>query len=617
MAISRRNFLKCAAVTAGGAILADNPFVKATAKAALKKDVKYIPSYCEMCFWRCGLVAKVEDGKVVKLEGNSLHPQSRGRLCAKGQAGIGLLYDKDRLQTPLIRTGERGDGSYRKASWDEAYEYIAQKLNTIKEQYGPEAVNIFAHGDGGTHLGHFLEAFGSPNHSHPSYAQCLGAREVAFNLTFGQGPASSVERVDMTNSRVIALFGTHLGENMHNSQVQDFVEGLGNGAKLIVVDPRYSTAASKSAMWLPIKPGTDLALILSWIHILIKGGMYDKEYIEKYAIGFDELESSVAKYTPEWAAKKTDLDEEQIIESIKELGRYKPNVVVHPGRHYSWYGDDTQRGRGIAILNALLGSWGREGGLWLPPKVNLPKMAKGEEYPEPERESLAMGEYAMAGAGITTEVRKATISGEPYPIKGWIVCGTNLMKTLPGPELTKKAIDNLDLLVNIDIMPTDTVMMSDVILPTTSYLERHDHLAVVKQKGAGVGIRQPVANPWKDVRPEWLIGKELCQKMGLEKYIEFETLEEHMRAEAKLWNINYDKLSKTGYIPLNDSYHPYITEENQPVFNTPSKKIELFSESLEEEDFDPVPKFTQHKEPPWECSACSMAEVLFTPSLEQ
>jgi len=598
MAISRRNFLKCAAFTAGGAVLADNPFVKATAKAAMKKDVKYIPSYCEMCFWRCGLVAKVEGGKVVKLEGNPLHPQSRGRLCARGQAGIGLLYDKDRLQTPLIRTGERGDGKYRKASWDEAYSYIAEKLTGIKKKYGPESVALFAHGNGGAYMGNFLEAFGSPNHSHPSYAQCLGAREVAFTLTYGQGPASTAERVDMANSRVIALFGSHMGENMHNSHNQDFVDGLANGAKLIVVDPRYSTAAGKASMWLPIKPGTDLALILAWINIVIQEKWYDREYLEKYATGFDELKEAVKGYTPEWDAKETDLPKQDIIEAIRELGRYKPNVVVHPGRHYSWYGDDTQRGRGLAILNALLGTWGRKGGLWLPPKVNLTKMKETVKYPKPKRESLGFGDYPFASAGITTEVRRATIEGTPYPIKAWFVIGTNLMKTMPVPGKTLEAIKNLDLLVNIDLMPTDMVMMSDVILPSTSYLERHDSLAIVTQKNAGVAIRQPVANPWKNVKPAWLIAKELCNKMGLKKYVEYKTLDEQMRQQAKLWKIDYKKLETTGYIPIPDSYHPYITEKNQPVFATDSKKIELYSEALDEEDMDPVPKYTRHKVPP-------------------
>lgn len=597
MAVSRRNFLKCAAFTIGGTALAGSPFVKASSVLAVK-DIQSIPSFCEICFWKCGLVARVEDGKVVKLEGNSQNPQSRGRLCARGQGGIGLLYDKDRLKTPLIRTGERGDGKYKKVSWDEAYSYIADKMNTIKEKYGPESMALFAHGTGGGYMANFIEAYGSPNECHPSYAQCKGAREVGFSLTFGSGPASSSERADMSKSKVIALFGTHLGENMHNSHVQDFTEGLAQGAKLIVVDPRFSTAASKASMWLPIKPGTDLALILAWTNIIISEGLYDKEYIAKYAVGLEQLKESVKGYSAAWAAEQTDLPEADILEAARELGRYKPNVVLHPGRHVSWYGDDTQRSRGIAILNALLGTWGREGGLYLPPKVKLAKLKKTHHHPEPEEESITRGDYPFAYGGITTEVRDVTITGKPYPIKGWILIGTNLLKTLPSVPQTMEAIKNLDLLVSIDIMPTDTVMMSDVILPAATYLERHDELMVVKQKSAGIAIRQPVVKPMYDTKPPWLIAKELCNKMGLGKFVEYNTLEEKLRKLAALWEVDYKTLSTKGYVPLPKISSPYISEDNPPVFKTESGKIELYSLALEDEDFDPVPKFTPPVEPP-------------------
>jgi len=597
MAVSRRTFLKCAAFTLGGTVLAESPFVKATTLLA-GKDVRYVPSYCEICFWKCGLIARVEDGTVVKLEGHGANPQSRGKLCGRGQGGIGLLYDKDRLKTPLMRVGERGDGKYKKVSWDEAYSYIADKMNGIKETYGPEAMALFAHGSGTGYLSNFNKAFGSPNESHPSYAQCKGARDVGFTLTFGSEPASSSERVDMANSRVIALFGTHLGENMHNSHVQDFTEGLSRGAKLIVVDPRFSTAATKASMWLPIKPGTDLALILAWTNILISEDLYDKDYIEKYASGFDELRDSVKEFTPAWAAKLTDLPEEQIVEAARELGRYRPNVVVHPGRHVSWYGDDTQRSRGIAILNALLGSWGREGGLYLPPKKNLAKAGKGPDYPKPGKPSITKGKFPFAYAGVTTEVRDVTISADPYPIKGWILIGTNLMKTLPAPQKTLEAISKLDLLVSIDVMPTDTVMMSDIILPASTYLERHDDLMVVEQMEAGVAIRQPVVEPMYETKPPWLIAKELCTKLGLEQFVPYNTLEDKLKKVAASWNIDYRELSEKGYVPLANSYAPYITEGNPPEFKTDSGKIELHSLALEDAGFDPVPRFTAPEEPP-------------------
>lgn len=599
MAISRRSFIKYVAAAAGTRVLAESPFLGAKARAAASNDnARYVPTVCEICFWKCGLVAKVVDGRVVKLEGNPLHPQSRGMLCGRGQGGLGLLYDKDRLKTPMIRTGPRGANQYRKATWDEALGLVAEKMQAIKEQHGPEAMALFAHGTGEAYTGNLLKAFGSPNQAFPSFSQCKGPREVGFALTFGEGPASSVERVDMANSRVVALFGTHLGENMHNSQVQDFATAVGRGTKFIVVDPRFSTAAAKAAMWLPIKPGTDTALALAWINILITEGWYDKDYIEKYATGFEELKEAVKDYTPAWAARETELPAGQIIEAARELGRYKPNVVVHPGRHVVWHGNDTQRSRALAILNALLGSWGREGGLWLPPKAKLPELEGRPEYPESDRDSLIFGKYPFAYGGLTNVVRDATLSGKPYPIKGWMVIGTNLMKTLPNQKETRQAIDNLDLLVAIDVMPTDTVMLADVILPASTYLERHDELMSVKQKSVGVALRQPVVPPMYESKPPWLIAKELCNKLNLGEYVPYDTLEEQMRKQAAMWNIDYEELMDKGYVPVPGNYQPYISATNEPKFKTDSGKINLYSTELADEGFAPIPTYEPIEQPP-------------------
>ncbi len=598
MGISRRSFMKYVAAAAGTTVLAETPFLGAKARAAASQEkARYVPTTCEICFWKCGLVAKVVDGRVVKLEGNPLHPQSRGKLCGRGQGGLGLLYDKDRLKTPLIRTGPRGSNQYRKASWDEALGLVAEKMQGIKEKYGPEAMALFAHGTGEAYTSNLLKAFGSPNQAFPSFSQCLGPREVGFTLTFGEGPASSCERVDMTNSRVVALFGTHLGENMHNSQVQDFAEAIGRGTKFIVVDPRFSTAASKAAMWLPIKPGTDTALALAWINILISEGWYDKAYIDKYATGFDQLKEEVKQYTPAWAAQVTELPEAQIIESARELGRYKPNVVVHPGRHTVWHGNDAQRSRSLAILNALLGSWGRKGGLWLPPKAKLPNLEGGPEYPEPKREALIFGDYPLALGGLTNVVRDSTISAKPYPIKGWMVIGTNLMKTLPNQNETRQAIDNLDFLVVIDVMPTDTAMLADVILPASTYLERHDELQKVKQKGVGIALRQPVVPPMYESKPPWLIVKELADKLGLGEFVPYATLEEDLRKQAALWNVDYEELMDKGYVSVPGNYNPYIAADNEPIFKTVSGKIALYSVELKDNGFAPIPTYEPIEQP--------------------
>ncbi|RMF99423.1 MAG: nitrate reductase, partial [Nitrospirae bacterium] len=402
---------------------------------------------------------------------------------------------EDRLKVPLIRSGNRGDGKYRKASWDEALGYVAEKMASIRDKYGPEAMALLMHGPGGAFFMNLLQAYGSMNIAAPSYSMCIGARNEAFHMTFGEDPGGA-ERVDLTNSRVIVFFGTHLGENMHNSLNQDFAEAISRGAKLIVVDPRFSTAAGKAEHWLAIKPGTDMALMLAWINILITEGLYDREFVEKYTRGFEKLKDAVKRYTPRWAAEITDIPEGKIIETGREIGRYAPNVCIHPGRHSTWHGNDCQRERARAILVAITGSWGRPGGIYLKPKspsylkkrpYNIPP------YPEMKKDPVQFGDYPFAGGeGVVPELRRATIEGTPYPIKGWIVIGTNLMKTVPNQKETLKAINNLDLLVAVDVMPFDTVRLADVILPEATYLERYDPLIKVTQKGLGIALRQPV-----------------------------------------------------------------------------------------------------------------------------
>ncbi len=599
MNITRRDFLKIAAVT-GGAVAVGTPAVKSVLALGKKPAPlpQYIPTTCEMCFWRCGVIAKVIDGKVVKLEGNPIHPNSRGKLCARGHGGIGLLYDPDRLKTPLINTGSRGEAKFKKASWDEALGYVAEKMVKIKEKYGAESMALLTHGTISTYFMHLLQAYGSPNFAMPSFALCRGARGVAFELTFGED-VGNPERLDLQNSKAVVLIGSHLGENAHNSQCQEFAEAVGKGATLIVLDPRFSTAAGKAKYWLPIRPATDLAILLAWINLIISEGLYDKEYVAKYTSGFSELMQAVKDYTPEWAERETDIPASLIVETGRVLGKNKPHVLIHPGRHTAWYSDNVQRQRAVAILTALLGAYGRPGGIYLNPKKKLePVFLSDEDYPDHKPE-LNKGNYPFAGdEGITHAIVKSTITEQPYPIKGWFITGCNIMKAMPNQKETLQAIQKLDLLVAVDMMPYDGVMLADVVLPESTYLERHDDFFVVKERALGISIRQPVVQPMYDTKPGWWIAKELGKKLGLEKYFPWNTFEEFLKKKAEIWGINYSELSKNGYINFPESEKPYILPGEDFKFKTPSGKIELVSKELKEHGFDPVPKYTKHEQPP-------------------
>ena len=261
--MNRREFLKIsAALGAAGAV---PTLLGGCASQPLPGTgrVTTSPTVCNMCFWQCAATLYQEDDRPWKVVGHPDDPHCDGRLCTRGTGGIGAYLDPDRLRQPLLRVTEEGRQRFKPVSWDEAFDVIAEKMRAIGEKHGRDRIALFSHGDGGRHFGRMLQAFGSHAYAHPSFAQCRGPRETAFGLTYGEG-VGSPDRTDMANSRCIVLIGSHIGENLHNSQVQTLIRALDQGATLITVDPRFSVAASKSRHWLPIKPGTDIALLLAW-----------------------------------------------------------------------------------------------------------------------------------------------------------------------------------------------------------------------------------------------------------------------------------------------------------------------------------------------------------------
>lgn len=596
---SRRTFLKVTgAATAGVTAAATLPQTFLSwAEEAGQKEMKQIPTFCELCFWNCGLIAKVENNKVVKIDGNPLSMRGRGRLCGRGNAALGALYDPDRLKYPMINTGTRGAPAWKRATWDEALGLIAQKMNAIKQKYGAESMALFSHGTGGAFWKHLLKAYGCGNYTAPSFAQCRGPRDMGFYLTYGSD-VGSPEYYDFSKSRYIVLLGSHLGENAHNSQVQDIMSGLADGARLTVVDPRLSNIASKADRWLPIKPASDMALLLAWIRIVIEEGLYDREYVEKYASGLAELRAAVQQYTPEWAETETTIPRDTIVKVAREMGRNAPHVCVGAGRYSVWYGDDTQRSRAIAILNALLGSWGREGGYFFPAKGGVPEYPGLPDYPPHEDVPKLDAAYPFAALQTTTSIKHASITGKPHPIKGWFIYGCNLMKTMPDKQETIKAIQNLDLVVAIDVLPADIIAWADIVLPECTYLERYDNINIGRFKDLEISLRQPTVEPLWESKPSWWMTKELGGKLGLSAYFPWKDGEEYLAKRCEAGGIDFAELKKNGVMVKKDKSAPYITAENQPDFGTPSGKIELYSPQLEEKGFDPVPKYTRHPQPP-------------------
>ncbi|RLE16143.1 MAG: thiosulfate reductase [Actinobacteria bacterium] len=577
-------------------------------------------NYCNICPWRCGIIVKTVNGKVRKIEGNPLDPKSRGMLCARGQAGPSFIYDPDRLSQPMIRVGERGAGEFRSATWEEALDVVADGMKAIAETHGQESIAFFGHTSGDFWFtDHLPQAWGSPNASKASSSLCTSPREEASILTMGTNVGGH-EPVDWDYIECLVLIGTHIGEDARNTMMQDLANAKARGAKVIVVDPRFSTAATKADWWLAIKPGTDTALLLAWMNVLIAEDRYDVDFVAEWTEGFEELATHVAEFTPEWAAKITDLPADSIRNTGRMLGTAFPASAIVPGRHTTWYGNDTQRMRAVYIINSLLGAYGRKGGIYLGKKPLLdpypqrPYTVQGSsggcaaEPGEEESAELPLGptgkvradgvrEKFLRGPTAMQELIEPMITGDPYPIKGLFLYGLNLLHTIPNPERTKEALRNLDLVVGIDVLPQDHIAWCDVVLPEASYLERYDELWACKHKTPYIAMREPAVEPFADTKPAWWMARELGLRLGLDPYFKWETIEEYLDRRLLTAGSSLEKMRAAGGIVVQKGA-PYLEDHSSSPFMTPSGKIQLYSAPLADAGFDAIPVYEPIAEPP-------------------
>lgn len=604
---TRRDFIKIAGVGTAGAVglTAGGSFIKAATSADPADDRKgkvvKTPTYCEMCTYQCAGFAYVKDGNPWKIEGNPIDEHCYGKLCTKGTSGFGAYSDPDRLKKPLIRVEERGKQVFREATWDEALDFIADRMKDIKKKYGSESMAMFSHGSGSKWFAHMLSAYGSRSIAEPSYGNCRGPREEGYMITYGE-PIDSPERTDMKNSKCIVLMGSHLGENTLTQQVIEFTTAISKGATIIVVDPRFSTAASKAKYWLPITPSTDIALLLAWINVLITEDIYNKDYVEKYCFGFDQLKAQVKNYTPEWAYPITGISPDMIRVTAREMAKNAPSTLVHPGRYTVWTGDDTQRTRANGILNALLGSWGQEGGFFMPESASVPAYPY-PKYPEPSagykdaiKEQYPLGNLALTGGVCEATIPDAKLGQNPF-YRGWIIYGTNLIKSLPDREQTIKALQGLDLVVAIDILPTEITGYADVVLPDTTYLERYDDIRVSSTRDPQIALRMPAMKPLYDSKPAWWIARELGIKLGLKKYFPWKNVEEYLDYRLKRAGTSLKEMQRVGIKNYTRTTPMYITDLPDFKFFTNSGKIEIYSHQLADHGFDPIPRYNAHEAP--------------------
>jgi thiosulfate reductase/polysulfide reductase chain A len=594
--ISRRDFLKLG--TAAGITLAAgqmlSPMVAQAAREAghLNADGDgYIPTMCEMCVWRCGVLAKVKDGRVVKLDGNPEHAHSKGNLCPRGQSGLMNTYDPDRVLTPLIRVGKRGEGKFRQASWDEALDMVASNMLKIKEKYGPEAM-VFSstHNLSQVQFENLLYAFGSPNYG-TQRSLCFNAMITAFSLTYGVEEPSRI----YDNVEFILMVGRNMMEAISTSETSELSHAIDRGAKLVYLDPRYTKTASKAAEWIPIRPGTDSAFLLAMINVIVSNKLADCEFVKKYVVGCDGIQAEMSKYTPEWAEEITGVPAATIERTAREYAAAKHNALAHPGWRTSNFINSFQTERAIATLNAISGNVLTPGGclsaeltaegagLGAPPQPPYPRVSALRLDGVPWKYPLV-----PLKLGVFQELRDSILTDEPYQAHGWFIARQNPVMSIPDRSKTLKAFGKMDFIATVDIIMNDTAWFSDVVLPEASYLERYDPLLPVDGKAF---IRQPVIEPQGEAKSALWIYKELGERLGLGDYFQYEDEEDYIRQQLEPLGVSLEEVKKKGYAEM-----PEDKGDGEISFNTPSGKIEVYSETLKNAGFSPWPTW---EEPPY------------------
>jgi thiosulfate reductase/polysulfide reductase chain A len=555
-------------------------------------------SLCFMCSVRCPIKVQVRDGQVRWIEGNPLVPGMEGSLCPRGAAGVNMLYDNERLQSPLIRDGERGAGKWRKVGWDEALDYITDKLKNIIDKDGGQSVVLGERTQLATHVSKsFLKAIGSPNHfTHD--ALCKGSVNTACRSLFGYTDAQL--GIDYKNTKHIVLYGRNIFEAISVKEVNNLTQALENGAKLTYIDPRVTVTATKAHRYWMIRPGTDLALNYALINVILKERLYDSQYVDRWVQGLAELQDFVQPYTPQWAEEETGIPADEIVTFAREISRDKPAVIFHFGYRGASYTNEIYQRRAIMILNSLMGSVEAKGGFFIKKGPGEVGGKPARKLTEQEFPKLDLTRFDKVGTpefplpdpnhGVAQILPYAILKEDPYPIKALIAYRLDPLGSIPDTALTKKALDKLDLLVTIDINYSDIAWYSDVVLPESSYLERTDCIQQANGLKPQMFLRRQAVAPRYDTREGAMILKQIAERIGVGRYFPYENMEELVRWQLDGTGFSLDDFNAKGFVAYGKD-QIFWDRKDGLKFKTPSKKIEFTSALLENAGFKSFPTY--------------------------
>jgi anaerobic selenocysteine-containing dehydrogenase len=574
-----------------------------------------VTSMCGICPGGCGVNVKLIDGKIEKISPIKGHPV--GVVCVRGVNSNEIVYSNDRLKYPLLRVGEKGEGRFTRISWEEAMDRIVDAFQNIKKEYGAEAVmSYFGRGSFDSNLNDvfgvrgltingvsgFLFPFGSPNGA--------GVSAVCY-VSYGIFASISTTGVDMhriysdfDNTDLVVIWGANPPTDSPPDKVQKILDAKKRGARVIVIDHMRSDIAKKADQWVGVRSGTDGALALSMMNVIINEGIYDKEFVQNWTSGFEKLREYVQHFPPEKAEKITRVPRETIAELARSIAGAKgASLVMYTGLEYTNSG--VQNIRAVLSLWAITDNIDVPGGLMFRARSPLRFTRINLDPPEGVK-PIGADRYPFFCDLLKTaqfmEAPRAILKGDPYPVKALLIFGSSLLTSLPNPELWKECFKELDFMVTYDRFMTADAMYADIVLPATT---NYENLGYQRYPEGVCQLRQRVIEPIGEAKSGFLFLTELAKGLGYGNL--FPTTEEdRVRFALEGGPISFEDLKAhpegVRYDAGKQEYRKYakglLRKGGKPGFNTPSGKIELVSGLLEKYGYDGLPVYVEPIEGP-------------------
>jgi len=553
-------------------------------------------SVCRICHGGCGTLVFVKDGKVVKVKGDPASPMNKGWMCIKGVMTPEIMNHPDRLHYPLRRKGARGSGQWERVSWDEALGDIALQVDKIRKESGAESIAL-GQGTGRHHYMHvvrFANALGTPNWYEPGLAQCFIPRITVSNLTYGSFVVG--DYYGEVSPKCIMFWGHNPLVSGPDGELAISVKrALDKGALGIAVDPRRSETAKRCEQWLPVRPGTDAALALAMIHVIIKENIYDKEFVEKWTVGFDELQKHVEPFSPAWAEAITWVSASDIAKAARTYALNKP-AILEWGLGIEQNPNSLQTVRAIAILRGLTGNIDIPGSDILGMNITRSYPTLKDKLPEgmvkkrlgADTHKLLGGWRAFMPSAHIPALFKAMRTGDPYRIRALLIFGNNPLTTVANSREVYESLQKLDLLVVTDLFMTPTAAIADYVLPAALWPEVEQVIGYPLVVENMVMAQQKIVQVGECRQDEWIMN-ELSKRLNLVG--SEESLEDVINYQLEPLGISYEKLKEQIFIYPSHKYRKF----EKKGFKTPSGKLELYCRMLERIGYGPLPTY---KEPP-------------------